>query len=204
MNPNKIKAFLVSRSRTVSPPHGDLVSSVVSILASPNLDIIGVNFDSNFTFEDHLRGIVSPVFLGELVFWGWWNVYLWTHLFYFVDILHLFSQSFSIVLWCGGQLLNVTFSFLSARCIRWPGFVSIRISFRVAGRSMLYKVNSNPNNCLFSELPSASARVRYTRAAAAAHPLEFKVPRSRTYQYARSFLPTQVQLLNDIPYTVFI
>ena len=28
-----------------------------------------------------------------------------------------------IVLRCGGQLLNVPFSFLSARCIRWPGFV---------------------------------------------------------------------------------
>ena len=29
-----------------------------------------------------------------------------------------------------GQLLNVIFSFLSARCIRWPGFVPIRVSCR--------------------------------------------------------------------------
>ena len=41
---------------------------------------------------------------------------------------------------------------------------------------MLYKVNSNSNHCLFSELPSASVRVRHIRAAAAAHPLEFDVP----------------------------
>ena len=33
-----------------------------------------------------------------------------------------------IHLGCGGQLLNVTFSFLSAMCIRWPGFVLIRVS----------------------------------------------------------------------------
>ena len=61
MNPNKTKALVVSRSRTVHPPHGDLVLSVVSISASPNLDILGVKLDSRLTFEDHVRGIVSSV-----------------------------------------------------------------------------------------------------------------------------------------------
>ena len=61
LNHNKTKAFVVSRSRTVSPPHGDLVLSGVSIRASPNLDILGVKFDSKLTFEDHVRGIVSRV-----------------------------------------------------------------------------------------------------------------------------------------------
>ena len=45
----------------MSPPHGDLVLSGVSIRASPNLDILGVKFDSKLTFEDHVRGIVSRV-----------------------------------------------------------------------------------------------------------------------------------------------
>ena len=43
--------------------------------------------------------------------------------------------------------------------------------------SLLYKVNSSSNHCLFIELPSASVRVRHTQAAAAAHPLEFEVSR---------------------------
>ena len=60
-NPNKTKALVVSRSRTVIPPHGDLVLSGVSICASPNLDILGVKFDRRLTFEDHMRGIVSRV-----------------------------------------------------------------------------------------------------------------------------------------------
>ena len=46
---------------------------------------------------------------------------------YLVAILYLFSQSLSSVRRCEGQLLNVTFSFLSARCIRWPGFALIRL-----------------------------------------------------------------------------
>ena len=61
MNPNKTKAVVVSRSRTVSLPHGDFVLSGISIRASPNLDIIGVKFDSKLTFEDHVRGIVSRI-----------------------------------------------------------------------------------------------------------------------------------------------
>ena len=59
LNPNKTKAYVVSRSRTVNPPHGDLVLSEVSICASPNLDILEVKFYSRLTFEDHVRGIVS-------------------------------------------------------------------------------------------------------------------------------------------------
>ena len=81
---------------------------------------------SNVLFPE----VFFPVSLRELVFWGWWNVYLLTLLCYFVVILHLFSQSFGIVFLCGSRLLNVTFSFLSARCIRWPGFFPIRVSCR--------------------------------------------------------------------------
>ena len=59
LNPNKAKVLVVSRSRTVNPAHGDLVLFGVSICASPNLDILGVKFDSRLTFEDHVLGIVS-------------------------------------------------------------------------------------------------------------------------------------------------
>ena len=61
LNRNKTKALVVSRSRTVNRPHGDLVLSGVSICASPNLEILGVMCDSKVTFEDHGRGIVSHV-----------------------------------------------------------------------------------------------------------------------------------------------
>ena len=51
------------------------------------------------------------------------------------------------------------------------------------------------------ELPSAYTRVRHTRAAAAAHPLEFEVSRCRTSEFARCLVPYQVRMWN--PYTVF-
>ena len=64
LNPNKnmvVGALVVRRSRTLNPPHDDLVLFSVSICASPNLDILGVKFDSRLTFEDHVRSIVSRV-----------------------------------------------------------------------------------------------------------------------------------------------
>ena len=58
---NKTKALVVSRFRTVNPPHVDLVLSGVFICASPKLDILDIMFDSKLTFEDHVRDIVSRV-----------------------------------------------------------------------------------------------------------------------------------------------
>ena len=43
---NKTKDLVVSRARTVNSPHDDLVLSGVSICTSPNLDILGVKFDT--------------------------------------------------------------------------------------------------------------------------------------------------------------
>ena len=45
----------------MSPPHGDLVLFGASIRPSPNLDILGVKFDSKLTFKDHVLGVVSRV-----------------------------------------------------------------------------------------------------------------------------------------------
>ena len=152
--------------------------------------------------------VLSLVCLKELEFWGWWSVSLWTSLCCFVAVMNLFFQSLSIVLLCGGLLLSASFSFPSARCIRWPGFALIRVSCRchrrhVAALYMLYKVNSNSNLCLFSELSYASVRVWHTQVVTAAHPFLFEVSWCRTSQFARCFLPAQTRVWNDFPLTVF-
>ena len=107
---------------------------------------------------------------------------------------------------CRHRRINArVWSFLSARCIHWPGFalnsfLSLRHRRRVAGLSVLYKVDAN---CNHSELSTASSRVRQTRAPAVAHPLEFEVSRCRSFQFARGFLMAQVRMWDDLSYTVF-
>ena len=78
-------------------------------------------------------------------------------------------QSWSIVLLCRGQLLNVIFNFSSARYIRWSGFVLIHSFLSLCHRRhvnllcMLYEAYSSSDHCLFSESPAASTRVRHIR-----------------------------------------
>ena len=96
LNPNKSKASAVNRSQTVKSPHGDLFLSVVSIPASPNLDILGVKFDSKLTFEGQVRFIVfrvsqrigifrliKRIFVDTSVFLHCYYAFLSTYLEYF-------------------------------------------------------------------------------------------------------------------------
>ena len=155
MNPNKTKALFVSRSMTVNPPHYDFVFCGCSIRASPNIDILGAKFDCKLTFEDPVR-LLFLVSFRELVFWGWWNVYLWIPRCYFVAVMYLFPQSLSIALPCRDQLLYVTFSFSSARCILWLGFFLIRIS------SFSPRVkHTRVSRCRTSQFLRYSCRPRY-------------------------------------------
>ena len=129
LNPNKTKALKVNRSSTVNPPHGDLVFPGVSICASPNLDILGVKFDSRLTFEDNMRGIVSRVSqrigilrLVKRVFVNT-SVLLRCYSAFVLPILEYCSPVY-------GSAAECHFSFSSARCIRWSGFALIRLSCR--------------------------------------------------------------------------
>ena len=62
LNHSKTRGLVVRRSRTVKPPHVNVVLSGVYICASPNLDILAVKFDSRLTsYEDHVHDIVSRV-----------------------------------------------------------------------------------------------------------------------------------------------
>ena len=183
-NTIKTKALVVGRSRTVNPKQGYLW--FLYELVQTSMHILGF----------------FPCLSENWIFWGWWNADLWTPLCYFVAIFHRFSQSLSIVRQWRGQLLNVTFSFFSARCIQWPGLALIRLSCRCVIDVVLLGLV-----CWTRLMPtlitvcsaidtSASSRVRHTGAAAAAHSLEFEVSRCRTSKFARCFLPTQVRMWN--------
>ena len=111
LNLNKTKALVVSRSRTVNPPHGDLVLSGLSICASPNLDILDVKFDNTLTFEDHVRDILSCVSLRicnlrlvNRVFVDP-SVFLCVFYAFFLPILQYFSPVWESTAECHLQLL---------------------------------------------------------------------------------------------------
>ena len=209
LNPNKTKALVVSRSSTVNPPHGDLVLSGVSICFCPNLDILWCEVWQQAQVRRPCAWHCLPCLsknwyfeVGEACFCGYLCV---------ASLLLCICSLSPWVLFSGVRVCCWMLSSAS----RAPGifggqplpngqtFFSFCHQHHGAPLCMLNQVNSNSNHCLFSELPSASARVRHTRAAAAAHPLEFEVWRCRTSQFARCFLPAQTRVWNDLPYTSF-
>ena len=117
LNPNKIEALVVSRSRTANPSHVDIVLSGVSICPSPNLWWgLGVKFASKLTVEDHVRGSVSRVSQRICILRLMKRVFVDTSVVlrcYFAFGLPIFEYCSPV--W--GLLLNVIFSFSSAWCI---------------------------------------------------------------------------------------
>ena len=207
-NPNTTKALVVSRSRTVNHPHGDLALSWVSNHSSPNFDILVVKLDGKLTFEDHVRGIVSCV--SENWYFGLDETCLCGHLcvtrcyFAFVlPILEYCSPVWGSAAECHLQLLERQV-YSVARLCRDHSFLSLCHRRHVAGLCMLYTVNNSiSNHCLFSKLTFASTRVWHCLAADASHPLELEVARCRMSQFAKCFLPAQTHMWNHLPYTVF-
>ena len=123
----KTKALVVSRSRTVSPPHGDFVLSGVSILASSNLNVLHVKFDSKLTFEGHVHGSVSHVSQRIGILRLVKHIFVDTFVLlrcYFTFVLPILEYCFHV--W--ESAAECTFCFLTARCIWGPGFVPIKVS----------------------------------------------------------------------------
>ena len=182
--------------------------SGVPILSNPCLDILGARFDCKLKFESHVRGVVSWVSqrIGILMMVN--RVYADTsvlHCCYYAFILPILEYWSPV--WGSDasshlRLLDLQIHAVSRLC---PDQILKPHNHRcsVAGMCILYKIHSNPKHCLYGELPPACQRVRHTRAAAVAHPCELEVPRCRTAQFRRCFLPAHVRMWNDIPSSVF-
>ena len=61
LNSDKTQSMIVNRSRTVFPPHPDLLVGSTSLNSCDSFKILGVMFDSKFTFERHICSISSSV-----------------------------------------------------------------------------------------------------------------------------------------------
>ena len=118
------------------------------------------------------------------------------------------SLSLNIVFLSGGLLPAVTFGFLIVRFMQSLGSVLIRfLSLLITAAALLRCVCCTKftaiRNTLYGELPPACQTVRQIRAAAVAHPCELEVPRCRTPQFGRCFLPAHVRMWNHLPSSVF-
>ena len=80
-------SLIVSRYGTIFPPHPDLFIGNTSLNSCDSLKILGVIFDSKFTFERHTRSIFSlvaeKISLFGKFFLGLWGSGCLTEMFQF-------------------------------------------------------------------------------------------------------------------------
>ena len=110
-------------------------------------------------------------------------------------------------MWCSAADSHLK---LLYRVFRSAGFVAggvldCNLAHRrsVAELCMLFNIKSNPMHPLNGALPLPYVPGRVSRGALVAHRHSFALPRCRTSQYRRTFVPLSVSLWNDLSDPVF-
>ena len=203
LNASKTQSLTVSRSRTVVPNHPDLVIDGIVLQTCMSFKILGILFDSKFTFEQHLRSVSSSVSQ---------KIGLLRKSFKIFEDPSIVKKCFnSFILpcleYCSPAWSSAADSHIKLldrhvrSCQFWVPDLGVDLYHRrvVSSLCMLHKILHNNKHPLYSELPGSYQPVRNTRAAANVNSRAFTDIRPRTNQYERSFVPAATKLWNMLP-----
>ena len=167
-----------------------------------------MTFDSKMTFEKHLRSVSRAASQRFGILRKFLQVFHDRSLLrrcFRGFVLPVLEYFFAV--WCSAanthlKLLDRAVS--GARFLT-EGVFECDISHRrsVAVLCMLYKIRCIPKHPLNGALPGPYVPVRVTRGALIAHWYTYALPRCRTLQFSRTFIPISVSLWNDLPNPVF-
>ena len=193
LNGSKTKTMIVSRSHTIHPQSPPLTINGTVLKESDDLDILGVTFDSKFTFEKHLRSVsrAASQRLGILI--KSWRVFhdrwLIGRCFWGFNLAVL---EYCSAVWClaTDTYLKLLDRVVSGACFLAGGELNCNLSHRrsVAVLCMLYKIRCNPMHPLYGALPVPYVPLRVTRGALIAHRYNYAPPSCRTSPYRRTFI----------------
>ena len=206
LNPTKTQSMIVSRSRTLYPEHPDLLLNNVVLNTCNSFKILGVLFDSKFTFEQHVRSISSSVAQKIGLLRKSYKIFGDT------SVLRKCFNSFILpcLEYCSPAWSSAAASHLKLldRNVRACKFlipdleVDLWHRRSVSSLCMLYKIFHNPKHPLNSELPNLFQAVRVTRNVLRSNSLAFSIQRCNTSQYARCFIPATTRSWNELPSSV--
>ena len=208
MNARKTKTMLVSRSRTMHPQSPLVTIGGTVVKESDDLVILWVTFDSQMTFEKHLRSVSIAASQSLGILRKSWRVFHDRSLLgrcfrgFVLPVLEYCSS-----VWCSAanahlKLLDREVS--GARSLT-GGVFECDIAHRrsVAVLSMLYKIRCKAMHPLNGALPGPYVPVWVPRGALVTHRYTYAPPRCWTSQYSRTFFPVAVSLWNDLIDPVF-
>ena len=208
INPSKTKGMVISRSRTRYPSFPDFVLDGEIVQVVDKLMVLGVLIDSKLTFEAQLRSLAVSaskklgilrkavsVFrdtsLVERCFWS-----------FLLPVMEYCSPVWMSAATCHLNLLDKIVRSASRLS---GGRITCNLEHRrnVASLCMFYKIRGNQSHSVHSLIPPARGARRATRGALAAHSLSLEMPRARTEQFSRSFVPAVSSCWNSLDEVCF-
>jgi hypothetical protein len=207
LNAGKSKTMVVSRSRTQFPSFLPLVLNGAILEELRSLKILGIEFDSKLTFESHLRAVASGASQRIGLLRRAWKI------FSSVDLLRKCFNCFVLPLleygspvWLSAAMCHLALlERIVGRVVALLGedLCDLFHRRRVASLCMLFKVYFRESHPLREYLPAHFIRERLTRRTGALHSFAFDPVRSRTSQFARSFVPRCVEWWNQLDGSAF-
>ena len=208
VNPSKTKGMIVSRSCTMLPSFSDLVLNGTVVEMVDELKILGVLLDRKLTFESQVRSLAAAASSRIGILRKTMSV--------FRDPALVVQCFWSFVLpvleYCSVAWMSVASTHLQLldRVVRNASTISggrivcdLAHRRRVACMCMCYKILNRNGHPVKSLFPPCYVPARATRMALAAHAWSLQVPRVRTTQHSRSFVPASVRLWNSLDGSCF-
>ena len=193
LNPIKSHSIVISRSRTVFPPHPDIVVGGVTIPNCSSLKLLG----------SHLRSVTSSISQKVGLLRKCRQIYstddVVRNCFYSFILPH-FEYCHSVWLSASDSNLKLLDRAFSQIKFLLPN-IEINLSHRrlVGSLTHFFKIVSNVDHPLHYLLPAPLQPARATRYSIRLNDRSFSVDRLNTSQFSRCFFPASVRLWNTLP-----
>lgn len=202
LNPKKTQSLLISRSRTILPPHPSIQLSGESVEDVLNLRLLGVSFDKKLTFEHHIRSLSSSIArkIGLLrKCYKTFNCDATLRKSFYAFILPHFEYCSPVWMSAADCHLNLLDRSLNSIRFILPDLpLDLAHRRRVGALSIFFKIFNNNQHPLHSFIPDQFVPARLTRYAINLNSLAMNRMNVSTAQYFRSFVPQMVELWNSL------
>ena len=206
LNPNKSQSIIVSRSRTIDPPHPPLYLSGAQVLISDSIKLLGVTLDNKLTFETHIRQVSISIAQKTGLLRKCRRTLCDNEVIiksFFAFILPFFEYCMPV--WFSAADCHLKLLDRALNGIRFilPDFCFSLEKRRTVGcLVLLYKILENPNHPLYVKLPGPYIHRRITRYSLSMNDRAFSPVTCRTNQYSRSFIPKICKIWSELPNSI--
>lgn len=203
LNAKKTHSIIISRSRTINPPHPLLFIAGEEIKDVDSLRLLGVTFDPKLTFERHIRTLSSSIAQKVGLLRKCYKTFACDSVviksFYAFILPHF---EYCAPVWMSAASCHLKLLDRALNSIRFilPN-LSLDLYHRrtIGALSLLFKAFNDVQHPLHNVLPDRFVPLRATRYSLNLNDLAMNRATVSTNQFSRCFIPSAVDVWNRLP-----